>query len=71
VHGKRQEQALEFLRERELARRWRVSVRTLQRWRSDRTGPVWLKICGRVLYPVEDVLRWEQASRRAAGQQTR
>jgi hypothetical protein len=46
-----------------------VSVRTLQRWRSEGTGPVWLKICGRVLYPVEDVLRCEQTSRRAAGQQ--
>ena len=43
----------------ELARRWRVSTRTLERWRIAETGPVWLRINNRILYRVEDVLAYE------------
>ena len=39
----------------ELAARWRVSPRTLERWRVNGTGPCWLKLCGRVVYRQEDV----------------
>jgi len=39
------------LGQKELAERWRMSEATLERWRSDRIGPVFLKIRGRVLYP--------------------
>jgi hypothetical protein len=45
----------------ELAERWRISGRTLDRWRASGTGPAWLKFRGRVLYRVEDVLAYEQA----------
>ena len=38
------------LGQKELAERWRMSEATLERWRSDRIGPVFLKIRGRVLY---------------------
>jgi hypothetical protein len=38
------------LSQKELAERWRMSEATLERWRSDRIGPVFLKILGRVLY---------------------
>ena len=38
------------LSQKELAERWRMSEATLERWRSDRIGPVFLKIRGRVLY---------------------
>jgi hypothetical protein len=45
----------------ELAQRWRVSSRTLERWRRARTGPAWLQLNGRVLYRLEDVLAFERS----------
>ena len=45
----------------EVADRWRVSPRTLERWRMNGTGPVWLRLTGRVLYRVEDILRYERS----------
>lgn len=41
---------MERMTERELAARWRVSVRTLQNWRWMGRGPRFLKIGARVLY---------------------
>ena len=45
----------------ELARRWRLSVRTLERWRVARVGPAWLWLNGRILYPRREVLAFERA----------
>jgi predicted site-specific integrase-resolvase len=45
----------------ELASRWQVSERTLDRWRALGTGPAWMKLNGRVRYRVEDVLEFERA----------
>ncbi len=45
----------------ELAQRWRVTPRTLDRWRAARTGPAWLRLNGRIRYRLEDVLAFEQA----------
>lgn len=50
----------------ELATFWQISPRTLERWRSQGTGPAWLRIGGRVLYRMTDVLAFEQAHRRDA-----
>ena len=44
-----------------LAERWRITTRTLGRWRIAATGPTWLRINGRIRYRVEDVLAFEQA----------
>jgi hypothetical protein len=49
-----------FLTERELAIRWRVSLRTLQRRRHGGRGPGHLVIGNRILYPVARVLAFEQ-----------
>ena len=43
----------------ELARRWKLSPRTLERWRWQGQGPRYLKIGGRVVYRVEDVEAYE------------
>jgi hypothetical protein len=51
----------ERLLQAELARRWRISPRTLERWRCHRVGPVWLQLNGRVLYRLEDVLAFEHS----------
>ncbi len=45
----------------DLARRWRISPRTLERWRWLRQGPRYLKLGGRVLYRVADIEAYEQS----------
>ncbi len=48
----------------ELATQWKMSHRTLERWRSEGHGPAYLKLGGRVLYRVEDVETFERAQLR-------
>lgn len=43
----------------QLADRWQISPRTLERWRWVGDGPQFLKLGGRVVYRVEDVERYE------------
>ncbi len=43
----------------ELARRWNISPRTLERWRWIGEGIAYLKIGGRVVYRLEDIERYE------------
>ena len=43
----------------ELAARWNISHRTLERWRWTGEGPAFLKIGGRVVYRLEDVEAFE------------
>lgn len=50
---------VQHLHQTELARRWRVSPRTLERWRWLGQGPRYLKIGGRVVYRLEDVEAFE------------
>ncbi len=42
-----------------LSRRWRVSPRTLERWRWLKIGPAYMKIGGRVVYRIEDIEAFE------------
>ena len=43
----------------DLARRWRLSPRTLERWRWTGEGPRYIKLGGRVVYRLEDVEAFE------------
>lgn len=52
------------LNQTELAARWCISARTLERWRWTGEGPAFLKIGGRVVYRLEDVLAYEQVRQR-------
>ena len=52
------------LNQTELAARWTISARTLERWRWTGDGPAFLKIGGRVVYRLEDVLAEQQARQR-------
>jgi len=45
---------------RELAVRWRITEKTLSRWRSDRLGPAYLKLGRRVVYPLSEVQSFER-----------
>jgi predicted site-specific integrase-resolvase len=58
---------IKHLRQIELADRWKISPRTLERWRWIGAGPPYLKIGGRVLYRIEDIERYEHQQRRPSG----
>jgi len=49
--------ALHHINQIELARRWRLSHRTLERWRRQGTG---LKLGGRIVYRLIDIEAFEQ-----------
>lgn len=49
------------LNQKELARRWNISHRTLERWRWTGQGPTFLKLGGRVLYRLSDIEAFEQS----------
>lgn len=48
------------LTETELAIRWNLSNKTLQRWRSDGIGPIFCKLGSRVMYLVRDIQNYER-----------
>ena len=50
-----------FLTPQELADRWKVTVRTLEKWRVTGRGPNWNKLEGVVRYPLDSVWRFERA----------
>ena len=50
---------LKHINQRELAQRWCVSERTLERWRIIGWGSHYIKIGGRVIYRLEDVEQHE------------
>lgn len=49
--------------ETELAQRWAISIKTLQRWRSENRGPRYIKLSKVVRYRLADILDHEQAQR--------
>ena len=51
--------SLRHLNQIELAARWNISHRTLERWRWTDEGPQFIKIGGRVVYRQEDVEAFE------------
>jgi hypothetical protein len=52
-------QPLRHLNQIQLADRWRMSERTLERWRWLGQGPRFMKLGGRVAYRLEDVEAFE------------
>jgi hypothetical protein len=50
--------------QRQLAEHWRVSEGTLERWRSEGIGPIFLKMQGNVRYRLSDVAAFEEGSLR-------
>lgn len=49
--------------ETELAQRWAISTKTLQRWRCENRGPRYIKLSKAVRYRLADILDYEQAHR--------
>jgi hypothetical protein len=52
------------LNQRQLAVRWDLSEATLERWRSEGIGPIFLKLQGQVRYRIEDIEAFEVDSLR-------
>lgn len=52
------------LNQRQLADRWDLSEATLERWRSEGIGPIFLKLQGQVRYRIEDIEEFETNSLR-------
>ncbi|RYG87466.1 MAG: DNA-binding protein [Alphaproteobacteria bacterium] len=57
---------LTHLHQTDLARRWKMSPRTLERWRWLGQGPVFLKLNGKIVYRLEDVEAFEADSLRTS-----
>jgi len=51
-----------FLTPREVASRYngQITHRTLANWRSSGVSPPFCKIGGRILYPLDELILWEQ-----------
>lgn len=47
----------------ELAERWRMTTRTLERWRAERYGPKWHQLGGSIRYSIADVEGFEARGR--------
>ncbi len=58
------EPVVRHLNQRQLAERWDLSEATLERWRSEGIGPVFLKLQGQVRYRIEDIESFEVGSLR-------
>jgi hypothetical protein len=50
----------------ELAERWRISEATLERWRTESGGPLYLKPGNQVRYRLQDVEAFEEAALRGS-----
>ncbi|MDP2025714.1 helix-turn-helix domain-containing protein [Sulfuriferula sp.] len=48
--------------EQQVAARWKVSLKTMRRWRQDKVGPAWYKLFHSVRYHEADVFDFEQQS---------
>ncbi|WP_215842880.1 helix-turn-helix domain-containing protein [Acidithiobacillus montserratensis] len=55
-----------MMNENELASRWNISPKTLQRWRSEGRGPRFMKMSKRVVYPIDEVFDFESQALRSA-----
>jgi len=59
-------EAVRHLTQLDLARRWRVSPRTLERWRWLGQGPAYLKLGASIAYRLDDVEAFEAHQRHDA-----
>ncbi|MCQ4159217.1 helix-turn-helix domain-containing protein [Roseomonas sp. GC11] len=64
IEAQRNGGLVRHLDQHDLANRWGLSIRTLERWRYLNQGPAFLKLGGRILYRLEDVEAFEAAQAR-------
>jgi hypothetical protein len=54
------EKLIKHLTQSDLANRWNKSVHTIERYRMEGVGPIYLKIGGKVMYRVKDIEKFEE-----------
>lgn len=52
-----------YITTKELAKRWVRSPRTIEGWRARKTGPDYLDLNGKILYDLDEIIRFENASK--------
>lgn len=52
-----------YLTQEEVACRFRVSPRTLERWRWKKSGPSYVKLGGKIVYALSDIETYERRRR--------
>jgi transposase-like protein len=57
-----------FINQKDLARRWGISPRTLERWRRVDQGPSFVRLGALVMYRRQDVEQFEQRQTRTPSQ---
>ena len=55
------------LTQNDLVIRWGCSMRTLQRWRTNGSGPTFVRLGGSIRYLMSDIIAFEDQSRRSGG----
>lgn len=55
-----------YLTQTQLADRWQVAESSLERWRSEGIGPVYMKIMGRVRNRLSDITDFEEDALRVS-----
>lgn len=63
IHNQENSSVICYLSQHDLASRWGMSIRTLERWRFFGQGPCYLKLGTRVLYHPDDIREFEQLHR--------
>lgn len=56
--------SIKHIDQKQLAERWNISAKTLERWRWAGEGPRFLKLGGRVVYRLTDIEAFEEAQLR-------
>ncbi len=51
---------IKHLTQSDLANRWNKSVHTIERYRCEGTGPIYMKIGGEVMYRLKDIEKFEE-----------
>lgn len=57
--------SIKHIDQKQLAERWNISAKTLERWRWAGEGPRFLKLGGRVVYRLADIEAFEEAQLRS------
>ena len=52
-----------FLSNKDLAKRWVRSPRTIEGWRARKIGRDYLNLNGKIVYDLEDIIKFEKASK--------
>ena len=58
--SKKKKKLMEVFTTQQLADRWKIRTQTLQKWRVANEGPRYIKIGGRVMYRIDEIIRYEQ-----------